>query len=140
MTGLLDRRVERVALEDEREHEDPDRDGHVVDVVRMPELQDPLVQREQTTHREQYECDGERPEVALTAVPVRVHRRLVALRAVAAEEQESLISRVGERVHALGEHARGAGEGEADELGDRDSEVGEKRRQDGLAASVGHYR
>ena len=44
----------------------------VLDLVRVAQLLDALVEGEQATHREQHEGDDERPEVALAPVAERV--------------------------------------------------------------------
>ena len=81
-----------------------------LELVRVDELLDALVQREHRAEREQHERDDERPEVALGAEAERVLRggRLAA--ALAAEEQQALVAGVGDRVDRLGEHRRRAGD------------------------------
>ena len=52
--------------------EDADGDAEALDLVRVAQLLDALVEGEQAAHREQHEGDDERPEVALAAVAERV--------------------------------------------------------------------
>ena len=56
-----------------------------------------------------------------------------------AEEQETLVARVGHRVDRLGQHGGGAGEQERQELRDRDAGVGQERRDDRLGAAFGGH-
>ena len=120
--------------------EDADRDAEVLDLVRMAQLGDALVEGEQAAHREQHEGDDERPEVALAAVAEGVLGVGLALRPLAAEHQQALVAGVGEGVDRLGEQAGRAGDQEPDELGDGDPEVGEERGEDRLAAALSHVR
>ena len=79
------------------------------------------------------------PEVALAAVAERVRLGGGELGAPVAEQQQQLVAGVGQRVHALGQHRRRAGEGEPDELGHGDAQVGQQRGEDrSLAAAGGH--
>jgi hypothetical protein len=56
----------------------------------------------------------------------------------AAEREQSLVAGVGHRVDRLGQHRGGPGEQERDELGDRDTEIGQKRGQDRPGAAFVH--
>ena len=60
---------------------------------------------------------------------------VMALGLLAAEEQQALVAGVGERVHGLGEHGRGAAEEERHELRYRDREGGEQCRHDRFGAA-----
>ena len=128
VAGLPVRRAQRERLEDDGDDEDADGDAEVVDLVRVADLLDALVEGEQAAHREQHEGDDEGPEVALAAVAERVLAVGGLARPLAAEQQQRLVAGVGERVDGLGEQARRRRDQEADELGDGDAEVGEEAR------------
>ena len=137
-SGSLTWRASRTAvrnendLEHHRDREDRDRDDERGGLVRMAQLLDAFVEREQPTTREEHDRHHESPEVALACVPERMTLGRGAFRSAGTEEQEALVSGVGHRVDRLG-HERGrAGDREADELGDCDPEVGRQRRQDCL--------
>ena len=105
MVGLLDRRAQRERLEHDRDQQDPDGDAEALDLVRVAQLRDALVEREQAAHREQHEGDDERPEVALAPVAERVLGVGLAPGPPAAEQQQRLVAGVGERVDGLGQQA-----------------------------------
>ena len=120
--------AQRPALEDDGEQQDADGDRQALDLVRVAQLLDALVEGEQAAHREQHEGDDEGPEVALAAVAERMvgvgglaSARLPpssssAWLPVSASEWTASASRLGR-----------AGDEEPDELGDGDAEVGEER-------------
>ena len=65
---LFDGGAQREGLECDRDTEDGERDARTFDFVRVPDLLDAFVQREQATHAEQHKRDDERPEVTLGSV------------------------------------------------------------------------
>ena len=89
----------------------------------MANLLDSLVDRETGADGEQQHGDRERPEVALTAVSELMGIGGLFCRPFPAEQQQGLVSRVGDRVDALGEHRRGPGDEESDEFRDGDPEI-----------------
>jgi len=107
----------------------------------MAQLLDAFEDREQAADAEQHQRHDERPEVTPVAEPewVLVVRR--SSRGFAAVQQQALIAGVGHRVDRFGEHRRGPGDEEHDELGDRDRKVREQRGDDSLARPLvtGHY-
>ena len=103
---LLVRGAQRQALEHHGEQEDADGDAEALDLVRVAQLLDALVEGEQAAHREQHEGDDERPEVALAPVAERVGGVGGLGRPLAAEQQQQLVAGVGEGVAGLGEQAR----------------------------------
>ena len=134
--GLAVGGAQRERLEADGEHEDADRHAEVLDLVRVAQLGEALVEGEHAAEREQHEGDDERPEVALPAVAEGVLGVRLARRPLAAEHQQALVAGVGERVERLGEQAGRAGDEEPDELGDGDPEVGEERGEDRLACCL----
>lgn len=128
--GLLDGRPEGEAFGDDREDEDAHRPVPVLDLVRVLDLLVALVDGEHAADREEDDGDQEGVDVALAAVPEGVLRGGLALGLLAADQQQELVSGVGEGVHALGEHRRGAAERERRELRCRDREVGAECRHD----------
>ena len=112
-----------------------DRQPRHLERVRVGQLLDALVQREDPADREQDDRDDEREDIALAAVAERVLRVGGPARPAAAEQQQELVARVGDRVHGLGEHGARAGEHERDELGDRDTGVREEGGDDRLRAA-----
>ena len=118
--------------------EDHDRDAEALDLVRVAQLLDALVERERAADGEQHDGDDERPEVALASVAEGMEWGRGALRAGTAEDQEELVAGVGDGVDGLGEQRRRAGDEEADELRDRDPEVRQEGGDDRLAAAVLH--
>ena len=79
---LLDRGAQRERLEHDRDDAGcRPRTVEVLDLVRVAQLLDALVEREQPTHAEQHEGDDERPEVALAPVAERVLGRRPRARA-----------------------------------------------------------
>ena len=135
---LLHRRAQRERLQHDRHEQDPDRNAEALHLVRIAELLDALVQGEHAAHREQHHRHRERPEVSLSPVAERVLRCCRLAGTLAAEEQQQLVAGVGSRVDRLGQQARRPGDQETDELADRNPQVGEERREDRLAAAVGH--
>ncbi|MDH6550867.1 hypothetical protein M2162_004964 [Streptomyces sp. SAI-041] len=128
--GLLDGRPEGEALGDDREDEDAHWPVPVFDLVRVLDLLVALVDGEHAADREEHDGHQEGVDVALAAVAEGVLRGGLALGLLAAEEQQELVSGVGERVHALGEHRGRAAERERHELRCRDREVGAECRHD----------
>ena len=122
--GLDDRRAERVALQPDRDHQDAHRDHRRRQRLGRLQLLDALVEGEHRAEREQQQRDDERVEVAVAPVAERVLGGGGALGPLAAEQQQPLVGRVGDRVHRLREHRRRARDQVADELRDRDTGVG----------------
>jgi hypothetical protein len=56
--------------------------------------------------------------------------RVLDLGAPAADEQQHLVARVGDRVDAFGKHRCGTGQHRRDQFGQRDPEVGQQRGDD----------
>lgn len=135
LVGLTDRRTEGEDLGDDREDQDPDRPVPGLDLVRVLDLLVALVDREHAADREEDDGDEERVDVALAPVAEGVLRSGFALRLLAAEQQESLVARVGERVDALREHRRRTTEEERYEFGHGDREVGDECRHDRLGSA-----
>ncbi len=90
--------------------EHAERPDRRLELVRGDQLLDPLVHGEQATEGEQHERDDERPEVALGAEAERVLLRGCLPGTLAAEEQQTLVAGVGDRVDRLGQHRRRAGD------------------------------
>ena len=97
-----------IGLEHDGEQEDADRDPQALDLVRIAQLGDALVQGEQAAHREQHEGDDERPEVALAPVSEGMLDVGGLAGALASEQQQRLVAGVGKRVDGLGEQSGGA--------------------------------
>ena len=89
----------------------------------MPDAVNALVDREDRADGEQDESDDEGVEVTLGAEAELVLLGLLAPCTVAADEEQDLIARVGDRVNGLGEQRGGPGDDEGDELRQRDAEV-----------------
>ena len=109
------------------------------DRLRVRDLVVGLVEREQATDAEQHDRHDERVDVAVPAVAEGVFRGGLALRPLAAEQQQRLVARVGDRVDRLGQHRRGAGQDPGDELGDRDAQVRQQGRDDRPGAASGTH-
>jgi hypothetical protein len=103
--------------------------------VRLAQLLDALVEREDAADAEQDDRDDEGVDVALAAVAEGVLGVGGLAGLLAAEQQQQLVARVGQGVHALGQHRRRPGEEPGDELRHRDPEVGAERREDRLVAA-----
>jgi len=134
--GLVHRGTQRERLQHDRDpqhHEGPDRG---LDVLRVLDLVEALVQGEHPAEQEDDDRDEERVQVAVAAVAERVRRTGRAGGLAAADQQQDLVGRVGGGVHALGQHRAGAGEGERDELAGRDPQVGAQGSQDRLVAAA----
>ena len=129
LAGLLHRRAQREALHRDGDAQHDERDNRVTHRLGVGDLVDALVDGEQAADGEQHDRDHEGVEVPLPAVPERVLLGPRAPRPVAAEQQQHLVAAVGDRVHGLGEHRRGAGDRERDELRRRDAQVGGERRE-----------
>ncbi len=123
-------RAQRDRLEHDGEPEDRDGDDEVLRLVRMAHLLDALEQGEQAAHAEQDQGDDECPEVALAAVPEGMLAVGGPLGAAPTEQQKALVAGIGNGVDALGEQACGAGDEEADELGEGDAGVCQQRGDD----------
>ncbi len=135
VVALFHGRAQRERLEADRDDEHRDRDPDVLELVRVGELVDALVDREQAADREQDDRDDERVDVALAAVAERVLLVGCAPRPATAEQQQQLVARVGDRVDRLGEHRGRARDEPRDELRQRDAHVREERRDDRLVAA-----
>jgi hypothetical protein len=72
---------------------------------------------------EQQQGDHEAPEVRDLAIPERVLRVRNAPRAMHAEQEQKLVTRVCVRVGGLGEHTARPGKGGCPGLAERDAEV-----------------
>ena len=102
-------------------------------------LSDPLDDGEGRSQGEQDDGHHEAPEVALPAEAERVRLGGGVLGPAIPQQQQELVAGVGQRVHALGQHRRRTGEGEAHELGHGDAQVGQQGDEDRtLAAGGGH--
>src|SRR5215216_4201522 len=106
----------------------------------MDELVDAFVDGEEPARAEQHQGHDEAPEVPLAPKTERVFRRGRAPGPAAAEEEQPLVPRVGEGMHAFGEESGRAGDGGADELDRGDAEVGDEGGNDRLAAALVHRR
>ena len=91
-----------------------------------------FVDGEHAAQEEQRERHHERPEVTLLLAPERVKARRLARRERHAEQEQGLVCRVRDRVHALGHHRRAAREPGRDELRHRDPGVRHERRDHDL--------
>ena len=100
LTAVRSESDSRTMAIDEHGERHPD----VLELVRMGELLDALVDREETTDGEQDDRHDERVDVALAAVPERMLGVGLASRHPSAQQQQELVARVGERVDGLGEH------------------------------------
>lgn len=133
--GLLDGGPEGEGLGDDREDEHAHRPVPVGDLVRVLDLLVALVDREHAADREEDDRDEEGVDVLLAAVAEGVLRGRLALGLLAAEEQQALVPRVGERVHGFGEHRRRTTEEERHELRYRDRKVRGECRHDRFGAA-----
>ena len=120
------------------DEQDDDGDAEVLDLVRVAQLLDALVEGEQAAHAEQHEGHDEGPEVALPAVAEGVLGRGRLAGPVAAEEQQQPGCRCRPASGSPRPAGRRPGDEEPDELGDGDAEVGEERGEDRLAAALVH--
>ena len=66
------------------------------DCAQVAEFGDALVDREERTQREEHQRDDERPEVALSSEPELMLARCFPPRAAGSEDQQSLVSGVGQ--------------------------------------------
>ena len=137
--GLPHRGAEREALHHHGDQQDGDGPAGRVQLVGMQQLLDALEQGEHRAQGEQHDRDHERPEVPLAAVAERVGGGGIPARAAVAEQQQELVAGVGQGVHALGQHRRRPGEGEADELGHGDAQVGQQCGEHRLLAAAGGH-
>jgi hypothetical protein len=135
LVALLDRGAQRERLQQDRDAQNRQRDPQVLEFVRIQDLLDALVDREQAADGEQDDGHQERVDVALSAVAEGVRRVRPLLRLPAPEEQKQLVAAVCHRVDGLGEHGRRPGERPGDELRQRDPHVRKERRDDRLAAA-----
>ena len=139
VVGLLHRGAQRERLEHDGDDEDDEGDAGVLDLVRVAQLLDAFVQREQPTHAEQHEGDDEGPEVALGPVAERVGRgRRGACRACDPSISRAWLPVSASECAGLGQQTGRPGDQEPDELGDGDAEVGEERGDDCLPAALVH--
>ncbi len=124
---------ERLQADGDGQHDD----GHDrrVEVVRVPDLLDALVHREQPAGREQHQRDQEGEHVPVAAVAERMLGRGPPPRRAGPDQQQALVAGVDDRVHPFGQHRGRAGDRERDELDHGDAEVGPERGQDGLRAA-----
>jgi hypothetical protein len=136
--GLPDRGAEREGFQDDGDGQDAHGHAHRLDVVLVAQLLVALEQGEHRAQDEQHQGHHERPEVALAAVAERMDLGGPLAGPSGAQQQQPLVGAVGHRVHRLGQHGRGAGDQEPDELGHGDAGVGQERGDDGLAASLLH--
>ena len=72
VAGLVHRGAQRPRLQHDGDAEDDERDDRALHLVRVDQLLDALVEREQAAEAEQHERDDERPEVALRSVAERM--------------------------------------------------------------------
>src|SRR5215204_1818790 len=90
------------ALKAGGKHEDRDRHHRGVDVMRVGDLLIALVDREHAAEREEHDGDDERPEVPQPPVPELVQLAGRPAGLTAAQDQQPLVARVGDRVDRLG--------------------------------------
>ena len=119
----------RDAFEHERR-----RQHHVIDPgpgdrLGMPQVHDAFVDRHAGAHRQHQQRDHERPEVEFAPIAERMAFVWCLGRARAAVQQQQFVDRIHQRVHALADHGRAAGDRGGDELGDRDGHVAAERDQ-----------
>ena len=98
-----------------------------------------LVQGEQATDAEQDDRDDEGVDVAVATVAERVLGGGRPAGPPSPDEQQQLVERVSDRVDRLGQHRGEPGEGERDELGQRDPEVRKERGDDGRGPTFGGH-
>jgi len=88
------------------------------------------------------EKDGDRgnqiPEIAFLPVTEMMFLIRLALRTAQTEIKQSLIGRIGQRVHCLGKQSAGTGNKESEEFCDCDQTVAGQRGQNRLGGTVGH--
>src|SRR5439155_24885657 len=118
---------QRERLESDRHGEHDDRDERRREVVRVPDLLDALIEREQPARGEQHQGNEETEDVTLAAVAERVLRGGAPARRAGTEEQQTLVAGVHDGVHALGKHRRRSGDRERDELDERNAEIRPER-------------
>ena len=87
----------------DRDAEDDEGHDRVLELVRVDQLVDALVQGEHRPEREQHERDDERPEVPLAPEAERMKLRRRLRGAPPAEEEQTLVAGVGDGVDRLGE-------------------------------------
>lgn len=104
LVGLGDGRTEGEALGDDREDQHADRPVPGLDLVGVLDLLVALVDGEHATDGEQHDGDEEGVDVALAPVSEGVLRGRLALGLLAAEQQETLVAGVRQRVDALRQH------------------------------------
>ena len=126
----------RGALEEERHAQHDVRHGQRLDRLGVQQRVDALVDREAGAEHEDPDGREQRPEVALHAVAERVLPVGGLLAALERGQQEDLVDRVRDRVRALGEHRRRAGQRAGHDLGDRDRQVRAARHQHGAERPV----
>src|SRR5699024_7702535 len=105
-------------------------------LVRVYELVDALIDREETADREEDDAHHEGVDVTLASVAERMLAVGFASRHAAAHVQQDLVARVGQRVNRLREKGGRPRQQPADELGEGDPHVRDERREYGLAAPM----
>ena len=135
---LADADEEGVALEEEGDAEDGEGPGGVLRCGGMADVADAFGDGDAAAEDEDEQSDDERPEVELFAVAEGVGfvGGLAAL--LLAEEKKGTVAAVDDGVDGFRQHGGGAGEEEADDLGDGDADVGGDGDEDGFAGGGGH--
>ena len=105
----------------------------------MLELVEALVEREEPTDKEEHDRHDEAVDIAASAVAELVLGIGCLLGPLVAHEEEHLVAGIGDGVDRLREHRRRTGEGEGDELADRDADIGQQSRDHGLHATLGAH-
>ncbi|MBG9885460.1 hypothetical protein ABE10_02430, partial [Bacillus toyonensis] len=100
LVALPDGRAQGEGLQADRDHQHDEREPPpgLVELVRVGQLLDAFVDREETADGEEDDRDDEGVDVPLASVPERVLAIGVAAGLAPAEHQQQLVARVGDRV------------------------------------------
>jgi hypothetical protein len=129
------RLAEREGLQDDGKDEDGHAPAGLLQGMRVPELLNALVDREEAAGGEENQGHHERPEEPLAPVAEGVIGRGPFGRLPGSEHQESLIGGVGQGMERLGQERGGSGDQKAHELTGGDPQVRGKGGGDGFPAS-----
>ncbi len=136
VAGFGDRGPQGESLQGGRQEQDDDRHQAVVELMGVAQLLHPLADREQPADAEQHDPDEETGDVARTAVTEGVFLIGRTGRAPLAEQEQNLVTGVGDRMDGFGQHRGRPGDQKGDELRHRDPQIGRQRRQNRLRAAL----